>query len=76
VKTKEPRERKRIRTPRTVPLLIRLQPDALKALREAASAEDASMTNLIGRAGAEHLERRAIEKLNQVAEVLGAEKPS
>src|SRR5437588_759050 len=49
--------RKRIKTPRTSALLIRLRPDALAAMREAAALMDVSKSNLVARSVRELLSR-------------------
>ena len=53
-------DRKRMKTPRTSALLIRLAPDALQAMRESASHLDLSMSAMVSRSGAEYLKRRVL----------------
>ncbi len=58
-KTKRTRRKLRMNTPRTSALLVRLQPDALAAMRESAHHLDLSMSAMIAKAVAAFLDREA-----------------
>jgi len=60
MKPRKKRRKLRLKTPRTVALLVRMEPSALQALREVARDLDLSMSNLLSRAAAEYLERRVL----------------